>query len=134
MQHCRVSDDLSRGHVLHYTVQQVKTLVVIGLGGDELLEHAQETRLEKQMHGEDGNIKQHFMLHCVRIKSQGVIYILLNCAISNARSYLRLSWRWCLHLSLGRPAGVAPEAGCYLCAPTEQAEAGEGTEPCRRKG
>lgn len=45
--HFRVSDDHSRGHVLHYAVKQVKTLVVIGLGGDELLEHAEETRLEK---------------------------------------------------------------------------------------
>lgn len=43
-----MSDDHSRGHVLHYTVEQVKTLVVIGLGRDELLEHAEETRLEKQ--------------------------------------------------------------------------------------
>lgn len=53
----RVCGDHSRGHVLHYAVKQVKALVVIGLGGDELLEHAEETRLE-QKH-KDQDIKQH---------------------------------------------------------------------------
>lgn len=34
-----------RGHVLNDAVDKVKALVVIGLGGDKLLKHSQQTGL-----------------------------------------------------------------------------------------
>lgn len=35
----------SRGHVLYDAVEQVKTLVVVGLGGNKLLENSKQARL-----------------------------------------------------------------------------------------
>ena len=44
----RVDGDHSRWHMLHYAVKQVEALMVVGLGGNELLEHSKQTRLEQQ--------------------------------------------------------------------------------------
>lgn len=41
--------DVLRWHVLHDAVEQIKPLVVIGLGCDEFLEHSKKTRLEKKV-------------------------------------------------------------------------------------
>lgn len=48
--------------------------------------------------------------------------------------YLRRCWRYRLLPSAGRPEAAAPAGGCFLNAPRERAAAGEGTEPCRRRG
>lgn len=37
-----------RGHVLYDAVEKVKTLVVISLGGNKLLENSKQARLSKQ--------------------------------------------------------------------------------------
>lgn len=37
-----------RGHVLYDAVEKVETLVVVGLGGDELLENSEQTRLRQR--------------------------------------------------------------------------------------
>lgn len=37
-----------RGHVLYDTVEKVKTLVVIGLGGNKLLENSEQARLRRE--------------------------------------------------------------------------------------
>lgn len=37
-----------RGHVLYDTVEKVKTLMVIGLGGNKLLENSEQARLRRK--------------------------------------------------------------------------------------
>lgn len=37
-----------RGHVLYDTVEKVKTLMVIGLGGNKLLENSEQARLRRE--------------------------------------------------------------------------------------
>ena len=44
-----VSSNDSRWHVLHDAVEEVEALVVVGLGGDKLLEDSKQSRLKQQI-------------------------------------------------------------------------------------
>lgn len=110
-----------RGHVLDDAVDEVKALVVVGLGGDKLLKNSEQTGLRGGTTG-------------IKLPGEAGKTQLLPKASRHLRFYLQQSWKWMQPPSPGRPAGAAPEGGCSPSAPTGQAGAGGGIKPCRRRG
>lgn len=69
-----------RGHVLDDAVEQVKALVVIGLGGNELLENSKQARLRRKDEQDKsqvliyGQLKHDYFLCCTQHCHHSLFY------------------------------------------------------------
>ena len=135
------SRDDSRGHVLDDAVEEVEALVVVGLGGNKLLEDSEQSGLKGQgvLPCYDPNTKS-IKSKSIKVKNTRSLNVNQPRHEFNTRYELDLlfyrqqSWRWWERPSRGRPGAGEPEGGCSRLAPTARAAAGGGTAPCRRRG